>query len=165
MDLYLKQKFFSWGDKFTVYTVGGDDRYYVHGEPFSIGKKLRLYDTSGQELLQIRQKPFSWTPRYYICRGHRVLAEVVKEPSFLHAEYRVKGPNWHVRGDFFSHDYTITDADGIAAATVCREWFTLGDAYAIHISPFVDEELVLAIVLVIDACLASATNSSVSINT
>ena len=44
MKLYIKQKVFSWGDKFTVKDVNGEDRYFVEGEIFSWGKKLHVYD-------------------------------------------------------------------------------------------------------------------------
>ena len=49
MKLYIKQKVFSWGDKFTVKDVNGEDRYYVEGEIFSWGKKLHVYDMRGNE--------------------------------------------------------------------------------------------------------------------
>ena len=35
MKLYIKQKVFSWGDKFTVKDEAGRDRYYVEGEIFT----------------------------------------------------------------------------------------------------------------------------------
>jgi uncharacterized protein YxjI len=38
MKLYIKQKVFSWGDKFTVKDATGNDRYFVEGEVFSFGK-------------------------------------------------------------------------------------------------------------------------------
>ena len=38
MNLYLKQQFFSWGDKFFIYDAGGNEKYYVEGEIFSFGK-------------------------------------------------------------------------------------------------------------------------------
>ena len=47
MKLYIKQKVFSWGDKFTVKDSNGEDRYYVEGEIFSWGKKLHVYDMRG----------------------------------------------------------------------------------------------------------------------
>ena len=42
MKLYIKQKVFSWGDKFTVKDATGRDRYYVEGEIFTFGKKLHV---------------------------------------------------------------------------------------------------------------------------
>ena len=49
MKLYIKQKVFSWGDKFTVKDASGEDRYYVEGEVFSWGKKLHVYDEYNRE--------------------------------------------------------------------------------------------------------------------
>ena len=48
MNFYLKQKVFSWRDKFEVYDVSGRPLYYAEGEIFSLGKHLRLYDLSGR---------------------------------------------------------------------------------------------------------------------
>lgn len=39
MELYMKQKVFSWGDKFTIYDENGNDRYYVQGAAFSWGRR------------------------------------------------------------------------------------------------------------------------------
>ena len=37
MKLYIKQKVFSWADRFTVKDSSGNDRYFVEGELFSWG--------------------------------------------------------------------------------------------------------------------------------
>lgn len=58
MNLCMKQKVFSWGDRFTVWDENGNDRYYVRGEVFSLGKKLHLTDTAGAEVAFIQQKAF-----------------------------------------------------------------------------------------------------------
>ena len=50
MKLYIKEKVFSWGDKFTVKDAYGEDKYIVEGEVFSWGKKLHVYDRSGREV-------------------------------------------------------------------------------------------------------------------
>ena len=38
MKLYIREKVFSWGDKFTVKDQYGNDKYIVQGEVFSFGK-------------------------------------------------------------------------------------------------------------------------------
>ena len=40
MKLYIKQKVFSWGDKFTVKDEFGNDKYIVEGEIFTWGVVL-----------------------------------------------------------------------------------------------------------------------------
>lgn len=44
MRLYIKQRAFSWTDKFSIKDEYGEDRYYVEGEFLSFGKKLHVYD-------------------------------------------------------------------------------------------------------------------------
>ena len=74
MKLYIKQKVFSWGDKFTVKDVNGEDRYFVEGEIFSWGKKLHVYDMCGNEVAFIQQKLFSFLPRYFVYVGDAHIA-------------------------------------------------------------------------------------------
>jgi len=155
MKLYLKQKVFSWGDKFTVYDEAGNDKYYVEGEVFSFGKKLHVYDVSGKEVVFIHQEVFSFLPKYYINVDGRDIAEVKKHFTFFTQEYSVNGFGWSVHGDFWDHEYEITDGQRMVAS-VYREWFTWGDAYVIDISEGVREADALSVVLVIDAVISEA---------
>ncbi|MBE6886267.1 MAG: hypothetical protein E7486_04880 [Ruminococcaceae bacterium] len=152
MNLYMKQKLFSWGDKFSIYDEAGNPRYYVEGEIFTWGRKLHLYDLSNRELAFIQQEVLTFLPKYYIFRGGQKMAEVVKEFTFFKQEYSVNGLGWKVRGNFFAHEYEIYNS-ARPLACVSKEWFTLGDAYQISISPQADEVTVLSIVLVIDGCI------------
>lgn len=152
MNLYIKQKLFSWGDKFFIYDEAGNEIYRVEGEVFTFGKKLHLYDLQGNELAYIEQELLTFRPKYHIYRCGSEFAEVVKEFTFFHPEYTVNGPGWSVHGDFFDHDYEITSGDTLVAS-VAKEWFTLGDAYEISFGIDTDEIAALAVVLVIDACI------------
>lgn len=157
MNLYIKQRLFSWGDKFAIYDHNGNERYYVEGEVFTWGKRLHLYDLHGRELAYIQQKVFSFLPKYYIFQNGLQVAEVVKEFTFFNHEYSVGGFGWKVHGDFFAHDYQIV-AGNQPIVTVSKEWFTLGDAYQLCIMPGIDEIAAVSVVLVIDACIEAARN-------
>ena len=161
MNLYIQQRIFTWGDKFSIYDAAGNEKYYVEGEILTFGKKLHLYDLRGKELAYIEQQLLTFLPKYLIYRGEDEFAEVVKEFTFFHPEYTVNGPGmdarWSVHGDFFDHDYEITDGDTVIAS-VAKEWFTLGDAYEISFGSGVDEIAALAVVLVIDACIDAQRN-------
>ena len=158
MNLYLKQRVFTWGDKFTVYDGNGGDRYYVEGEVFSWGKKLHVFDLAGNEAAYIEQKLFTFLPKYVIYINGREVAEVVKEFTFFKEEYSVRGTNWTVHGDFFDHEYLVDDG-GVPVAEVSKEWFSWGDAYEIRIDDRADEILALSVVLVIDACIEAERNN------
>jgi len=153
MKLYIKQHIFTWGDKFSIYDEAGNEQYYVKGEVFTFGKKLHLYDLQGRELVYVEQQLLTFLPKYKVYRNGNEVAEVVKEFTFFHPEYTVERLGWRVHGDFFDHDYEITDGDTVIAS-VSREWFTLGDAYEITFGEGADEIAALAVVLVIDAFIA-----------
>ena len=159
MNYYIKQKVFSWKDKFNIYDEQGNPRYYVEGEFLTIGKKLHLQDMNGNELLFIHQKVLSFLMRYYISKNGRDVAEVVKKISFLKPKYEVNGFEWDVEGDFFAHSYEIKK-DGFTVARVQKRWLSWGDTYEISIASGYDEVNVLAVVLVIDACLAAQNSST-----
>ncbi len=159
MKYYVKQKVFSWGDKFRIYDENQNDRYYVQGEVFSFGKKLHLYNPGGTELAFIHQKVFSFLPRFFISRNGVDVAQVVKEFTLFRHEYTVEGLGWTVSGDFLAHDYDIK-ADGRTVAVISKHWFTWGDTYEINIADDADEIMALCVVLVIDAVIAQANNNS-----
>ena len=154
MKLYIKQKVFSWRDKFTVKDEAGNDRYFVEGELFSWGKKLHVTDIGGNEVAFIQQKVFSFLPRYFVYVGDEEVAEIVKEFSILRPKYSIEGLGWDINGDFWSHNYMITK-NGNPIVTISKEWMTWGDSYELDIADPDDETVALAVVLTIDCVMAA----------
>ncbi len=157
MKLYIKQKIFSWGDKFAVKDAAGCDRYYVEGEIFSWGKKLHVYDLIGNEVAFIKQEIWSWMPRYYVFFGDRQVAEIKKEFTFFFPKYSIEGLGWEINGSFLSHDYEITQ-NGCPIVSIRKEWMTWGDSYELNISDPQNEIIALAVVLTIDCVLAAQSS-------
>ncbi len=155
MKLYMKQKVFSWGDKFSVYDETGGEKYFVKGEVFSLGKRLHVFDKTQKEIAFIKRKLWTFLPKYRIEIGGNYAAEVVKHFSFTKQIYTVNGKGWEVMGNFLAHEYAVYDGT-LPVATVSKEWFTWGDAYVIDIAPYADELTALCTVLVIDAALDEA---------
>ena len=91
MKLYIKEKVFSWGDKFTVKDASGADKYIVEGEVFSWGKKLHVYNMAGEEMAFIKQEIWSFLPRFYVFCGGRQVAQIRKEFTFLFPKYSIDG--------------------------------------------------------------------------
>ncbi len=157
MKLYIKQKVFSWKDRFTVKDVSGVDRYLVEGELFSWGKKLHVMDDFGNEQAFIQQKLWSFLPRYDVFIGGRHIAEIKKEFTFLRPRYTIEGLNWMIEGDFWDHHYEITQC-GRTVVSIQKEWFTWGDSYVLDITSPQDEIYALAVVLAIDCVIAQQSN-------
>ena len=154
MKLYIKQKVFSWGDKFTVKDERGEDRYYVEGKVFSLGKKLHVYDMADREVAFIQQEVWKFMPQYTVYCKDREVATIRKEFTFLFPRYVIDGLDWEIEGSFMAHDYEITES-GRPIVTICKEWMTWGDTYELTITDPRQEILALAVVLTIDCVLAT----------
>ena len=90
MKLYIKQKVFSWVDRFTVFDETGADKYHVEGEFFSWGKKLYVTDLTGHETAFIQQKVFSMMPRFFVYIDGVERAEIVKRLTFFYEKYEIE---------------------------------------------------------------------------
>ena len=153
MKLYLRQKVFSFGDKFTVLDAYGNTAFTVEGEVFTIGKKLHVYDPSGEERLFIKQRPWKLLSTYELYEKGEKTAEVVKRFA-LRPKYDIHGPAWYVEGTFWEHDYNIIQ-NGFSVVSIHKRWMDWGDSYEIDIAESVDLLTALGVVLVIDCVMAA----------
>lgn len=161
MKLYIKQKVFSWKDKFTVKDPDGVDRYTVEGEMFSIGRKLHVYDTAGSEVIYIAQEVWSWLQRYHVHVNGALAADVKQKFSWFRPKYEISGPScpgWTVEGSFWEHDYEVLDENGFCIVRIAKEWMAWGDTYELDITNPAHEQLALALVLAIDCAKANQSN-------
>ena len=158
MRLYMKEKVFSWNERFTVKDENGWDKYFVEGEFFSLGKKLHLLNVHGDEVAFIQQRLFTLMPRYTVSVAGREIAEIRKEFTFFYQRYVIDGLGWEVDGDVWAHDYVIRK-NGRTIVRITKEWFTWGDSYVLDILDPADELVALAVVLTVD-CVAEASQNN-----
>ena len=156
MKLYIRQKVFSWTDRFTVMDEAGLSKYYVEGELFSFGKKLHVYDMTGAKRAFVQQKVFSFLPRYFVFIGEEQVAEIVKEFTFFRQQYTVEVSVGKFQA-LWAHDYEIVQ-NGRTIVTIHKEWMTWGDCYELDIAGESDEIIALAVVLAIDSVLDAASS-------
>ncbi len=158
MQLYIKEKVFSWTDRFTVRDASGYEKYDVEGELFSFGRKLHLLSAAGAELALIQQQLFTLLPRYTVSIGGREVAEIRKEFTFFIERYVIDGLGWEIEGSVWDHEYVIRKG-GRTIVSIRKEWFTWGDSYVLDIDDPANEVLALAVVLTID-CVAESRNNN-----
>jgi len=153
MRYLLKQKFWSWGDDFSIKDAAGNDTFFVDGRAFSIGDKLSFQDLQKQELAFIRQKLLSWGPTYEITRNGQLLAVVKKHLfTFFRCKFTVDVPgpdDLEAQGSFLDLEYTFTRG-GQTVAEVSKRWFAWSDTYGVDIADGEDDVLILASAVVID---------------
>ena len=157
MKLYIKQKVFSFRDKFYVKDEYGEDKYYVEGELFSFGKKLHIYNLAGNELALVHQKVLSFMPKFTVEINNTTICEIVKKLTLFKPKYMVNGLGWDVEGDIFAHDYVITSCNR-SIVSIHKQWMTWGDTFELDIDDNENEIVALGVVLAIDTVLDANNN-------
>ena len=158
MKLYIKQKVFSWRDKFSVKDEAQNDRWFAQGEIFSLGRKLHVFDASGAEAAFIRRKLLSFLPRYYLeINGYSY--EFVKEFTFLRPKYTIRNLDWTIDGEFLAHEYTVANSNG-DIMRISKAWLSWGDFYELDIIDARNELLCLCVALAIDCITADASHGA-----
>ena len=151
----IKEAFWSWGNDFAITDAAGRPCFRVDGRAFSWGDKLSFQNAAGQELAFINQTLLSLKPRYRIERGGHMLAEVVKEFSWLRQKFTldIPGPNdYTIEGSFWEHEFTFTRLSR-RAARVSKSYWSWTDSYGVDIANDEDEILILCACIVIDQVL------------
>jgi len=156
MKLYIKQKVFSFVDRFVIKSEDGADAYSAVGELFTLGKKLNVYsgtDTNvSRPAARIEQRLMSFTTRFgIIVRGNHI-TDMVRKVTLFTNDYRLESLPWHLEGDFLAHDYRLMDGHN-TVMQLSRKWFTWGDSYELDIADNQDHLLCLSIALAVDCCL------------
>ncbi|MCL2200751.1 MAG: LURP-one-related family protein [Oscillospiraceae bacterium] len=160
MKLYIKQRVFSFADRFAIKDEHGNDVYSAVGRILSLGKKLDIYEginTNAAPVGKIEQRLMSITTRFgIIVEGHHV-TDMVRKITFFSNDYRLEGLPWHLEGDFLAHEYSLMDGHN-TVMRLSRKWFTWGDSYELDIADGQDPLLCLCIALAVDCCMCVRNN-------
>ena len=161
MKLYIKQKVFTFVDKFTIKNEDETDAYYAEGEFFTLGKKLNIYEGTSTDTsipaARIEQRLMSFMTRFgIIVRGNHV-TDMVRKLTMFSNDYRLEDLPWHLEGDFLAHEYHLMDGHD-TIMQLSRKWFTWGDSYELDIADNQDPLLCLSIALAVDCCLCVRRN-------
>jgi uncharacterized protein YxjI len=163
MKYLIRQKVFSFGDKFTIKNELSEDCYQVVGKVFSLGNKLSLYDMQGRELYFIQQKLMKLMPEYHLLKGEDIVAVVKKKLTFLKARFEIESSlgYYTIQGSPFGYNFQILK-DNQVVATISKQFFSMTDAYGIDISNNEDQAMMIALVIVIDQVVHENNSGSVS---
>ena len=153
MELWFKQRFFSWLDSYDIYDEAGEPVYTVEGK-LAWGHKLVIYDARGEEVGMVREQLLRMMPHFTITIGGREVGEVRERFRLLRPAYEVDYRDWQVEGDIFGWEYAITDGAGRQVATISRR-LSWTDTYVLEIVDPQDALSVLIVVLAIDAANCS----------
>lgn len=90
--MYVKQKVFSIGEKFTVTDIAGNPRYYVRGSFLAIPKSFVITSVDGIEVARIEKEVFSLLPRFTVTMEGLTQATISKRFTFLRDRYDIDVP-------------------------------------------------------------------------
>jgi len=160
MRVNIKQKVFSFGDKFSVNTDDGTPIIYVEGQVFSIGNKLHVLDAHGNELFYIEQKVFKLLPEYRIFSNGQEVAFLKKEFSLLKPKLNITSTygNFTIDGNVLGYNFSI-HKNGNVVGTVSKKFIAFSDSYTLDI--FDEEEnipFLITLTIVIDQILHDNDN-------
>ncbi|MDN6195222.1 MAG: hypothetical protein L0I93_01865, partial [Atopostipes suicloacalis] len=96
---------------------------------------------------------FSFLSKYYFFVGEEKIAELKRDWSFFKARYQMVFPNWTIEGDIWDYHYKIKEEETVIAR-IDKKVFSFMDAYEIEVFEEDFVELILGIVIAIDADLA-----------
>ena len=150
MKLLFKQRFFSWFDSYDIYDESGATVFTVEGK-MSWGHKLHILDANGNHIATVKQELLTFMPRFALYYGDRLIGEIKREFTFFRPSYNIDFNGWHIDGNFFEWDYTISDANGAAVAKISKELFNFTDTYVIDVADSRNALYALMVVLAIDA--------------
>lgn len=147
--LYIKQKVFSIGEKFTVMDEQQNPHYYVEGSFMKIPKTFRIEDEQGREISKITKKTISLLPKFFVEIDGQEMIEISKHLTFLKAHYSIEAEGLSVEGNWWDMDF-IVEKDGRRIADINKRWISWGDTYEVTILDETYEHLVISLVIAID---------------
>jgi uncharacterized protein YxjI len=151
--LYIKQRVFSWLNRFYVKDEYNSDKYYAKGELTLLLKRLNIYNMDGRQIANIKQEFRFFMPSLIILIEGREICRIVKKFQFFRNDYYVEGLPWELEGDFWAHEYSMYEG-GRTLMSLSKKWFTWGDSYELHIEDSKNELICLCIALAIDCAMA-----------
>lgn len=158
---YMKQKVFSLRDRYKIYDEEQNVVFHCEGKLFSISCRMKFMETSTDLLLfNMRKKILSFLATYYLYDLEEKQVAVVKRKfSLLKPKVEIESDygNFTIDGDYFSHNFTITDGTS-EVASVTKKWISWGDSYEITIFDETKTHFLLGLIILIDSIFHENSN-------
>ncbi|MCQ2506082.1 MAG: LURP-one-related family protein [Lachnospiraceae bacterium] len=155
MDLYFKQKAFSWFASYDVYYSTGKTAFSVKGEFSMSGTAFRIFDDLGSEVGLVKRKILAWRPTFEIYKHNSHVGNIRKEITFFKPSFSLDMHDWHMEGSFSEWNYTVYDGSNRRIADINKELLKMTDTYRIENVEPENALEVLMLVIAIDAEKAS----------
>lgn len=162
--LYMKQKMFSIGEKFSIVDKNNESLYQVQGSFFKIPKSFSMIDRNNHEVGRVTKELFKFLPKFIVEVDGKQTAQIEKEFSFFKSKYKINGENITVEGDWWDMNFSIF-RHSKKIATINQKWFAMTSTYEINILHEEDEHLIILLVAAIDFVKAEESSAANSAST
>ncbi len=152
MQLFIKQKLISVGDKYNVTDANQNPVFTVRSRVISplLHKKF-LYDAAGRKLITIQRKIVDILPNYIIkdANGNKIAR--IKRKFGFRSNFAIIGysKEFSIRGDLFAWNFSIYQGNEMVGS-VTKKVFHINDKYTLDIKYPEDAPFFTACVIVID---------------
>ncbi len=160
MKLILKQKVFSWLDKYDIYNENQEVMFQVQGR-MTFGRKLEIFDNTENHVATIEKKLVSWLPTYKMYLNDEEVGKIKKEFTFFKPRFIVDYNGWDIEGDFWGWNYQIKCGTDVIA-NISKEILAFTDVYTIDVLDETNMLEALLVVLTIDAIKDDSSQGAVN---
>lgn len=146
----IKGKVFSFFGEYTI-SDEGDNLCYTAKSNF-LQTKMPLINSMDEEVLMIRRKLFAFRYSFFIEKDGQPIFRVVKSFGFkpqIIIESLIEPDAFVVQGNIWATEYAFY-RENKEFAFVSHKIFSIRGLYGLALDPAEDEQLVIALVLIID---------------
>lgn len=152
MQLIIKQKMISIGDKYNISDSYGNSVFTVKSRVISpLLHKKYLLDNSGNTVMTIQRKIVDFLPNYIIKDSNGNKIARIKRKFSLRKNFAIKGygRDLEIRGDFFAWNFSINENNQMVGS-VSKKIIHLVDQYTLNVNNDNDAPFFVACVIAID---------------
>ena len=150
MDMYFRQRLFSWLDAYDIYDLNGNTIYTVTSQ-LSWGHCLHILDAAGSHVGTVQEKILTFLPKFEIYDQQTLTGMIYRNFTFFRPSYTIDFNGWQINGDVMTWNYTVIDRENHLIAQIQKDLWHMTDCYCIHVEEDQNALLVLMIALAIDA--------------
>ena len=162
--LYMKQKMFSFNEKFSVTDSDGLVCYNVHGSLFKLAKSFTIVDQTNQEIGKVTKELFKWMPKFIVEVYGKSTFRIEKQLTFFKSNYQVFSKDIEIEGDILDKHFTVHQGTQ-KIATINQKWLAMTSTYEMTIFDQDYEHFIVLLVAAIDFLKAQQAAAASSAST
>lgn len=155
MKLYIKQKLFSFKDKYQIFDADDNVLFDIDNKLINYGTNyLHINDKNQVEQFLIKRKYTFMIAKYEIYYSNNLFATVSQEIAYFTRKVSIESNygDFEIQGDLIGREYKITKSRQYFGS-IHKKWNPWGDGFELDIPDDGKPGIFCALVIAIDNCL------------